>query len=131
MNKYGEKSNTDIQNYIGDALKTGWFIPSSEELAAFGDKLKISRKNNYVKTEIKKYIWTSTQANNINIDTGENQSGAYIADMVICLMGRYPSTRDAFFLYLATMLQISNLKSNAIYVYIKKRILYNNINIIF
>ena len=85
-------------------MKTGWFIPSSEELAAFGDKLKISRKNNYVKTEIKKYIWTSTQANNINIDTGENQSGAYIADMVICLMGRYPSTRDAFFLYLATML---------------------------
>ena len=95
---YGPKDDNDLWNYIQDDVKKGWFVPSSQELAAFGKNLNITRNNNFKTHNILPYIWTSTQE---YIHNSKTECGAYIGDMVICLIGRYESTRDNFGIRLA------------------------------
>mgnify|MGYP004512778607 CR=1 FL=1 len=95
---YGPKDDNDLWNYIQDDVKKGWFVPSSQELAAFGKNLNITRNNNFKTHNILPYIWTSTQE---YIHNSKTEYGAYIGDMVICLIGRYESTRDNFGIRLA------------------------------
>lgn len=77
---YGEQDDKDIWKYIQTQANNGWFIPSRDEWAAFGNELKVTKDNykiNYGLNGIS--YWSSSLQRLDNVWYAKfNQSESYI-----------------------------------------------------
>lgn len=62
---YGPKDDNDLWNYIQEDVKNGWFVPSREELAAFGDNLNIYALDTSQDRNLHSYLWSSSLASSL------------------------------------------------------------------
>ena len=73
---FGQRDDNDLWNYIQNDVKKGWFVPSSHELAAFGDNLNIyaldapTNINGIYADGVKErkltsYLWSSSLASSL------------------------------------------------------------------
>ena len=73
---FGQRDDNDLWNYIQNDVKKGWFVPSSQELAAFGDNLNIyaldapTNINGIYADGVKErkltsYLWSSSLASSL------------------------------------------------------------------
>ena len=65
MSKY-----TDVQNEVQTQIHKGWFVPSSQEWAAFGANLNI-KKYNYSNKGLKGDYWSSSLDSKTLVDSAD------------------------------------------------------------